>query len=114
MRTAYQAAILLAVILNRSEQTRARVSAKTIKQLAIRTNLRSAFVVDLTVELAEFGWVLCELPSGGFGAIQSKALESAKAVTTKLLTDDERDGDLDWESLIEEARPPIENPGDDE
>ena len=36
MITAHQTAILLAVILNRSEQSRARVSAKTIKLLAIR------------------------------------------------------------------------------
>lgn len=114
MRTAYEAAVLLAVILNRSGQSRARISAKTIKKLAVRTNLRTAFVIDLTAELAEFGWVLCELSSGGYGVIQAKALEAARSMTTKLLTADERDGDLDWEMLVEEARPPVEEQDDDE
>ena len=91
MITAHQTAILLAVILNRSEQSRARVSAKTIKLLAIRRNLRSAFVLELITEIAEFGWILFEISSGGFGAVQAKTLEAAKPVTAKrFLTDEER------------------------
>lgn len=91
-RTPEETACLLAVILNRSGQSRARVSTKTIKVLGRRKNLRSAFVVSLTTAMADrHEWLLSELDSGGFGAVQAKALEAAKPVTGKrYLTDDER------------------------
>jgi hypothetical protein len=89
--TAYETACILAVILKRSEQTRARVSTKTIKVISRRKNLRSVFVVDLITELADnFDWILFELSSGGYGAVQAQALEAAKAVTAaKWLRDEE-------------------------
>lgn len=91
MRTARQTAILLALVLKRSGQTRARLSSKTVKLLARRDHLRSAFVVNLVAELAEYGWLLSETSIGGFGAIQFKALEGAKAVTAEqFLTELER------------------------
>jgi hypothetical protein len=119
MRTVYQTAVLLAVILNRSEQNRARVSSKTIRVLAGRQNLRSAFVVELTAALAEFGWILFELASGGFGAVQAKALEAAKSATAKrLLTEEERRGlkkeGWDWAPFEREARPQQEDTPDEE
>ena len=90
-RNAKQTACLLAVILKRSEQTRARLSAKTIKLLAVRQNLRSAFVVELIAALADYDWIMFELASGGYGVVQAKALEAAKSVTARRwLTDDER------------------------
>jgi|GEM_PF-3068540 len=91
-RTAQQTADLVAVILKRSEQTRARISTKTIKVLARRTNLRSAFVVELAGALADrHGWVMAELASGGYGVVQAKSLEAARAVTgRRWLTDEER------------------------
>lgn len=120
MRTAYETATLLAVILNRSEQNRARVSSKTVKLLANRQNLRSAFVVEVIAELAEFGWILFEIASGGFGAVQAKTLEAAKPVTAKrLLTDDERRAlrrnAVDWATFEREAKPQQEeDTADDE
>lgn len=119
MRTAQQTAILLATLLNRSEQSRARVSAKTIKVLAIRQNLRSAFVVELIAALAEFGWILFEISSGGFGAVQAKTLEAAKPVTAKrFLTDEERQalrqGKIKPETFENEAKPLEEDAADDE
>lgn len=76
-------------ILKRSEQSRARISAKTVRILARRTNLRSAFVVALISELADrHDWVMSELASGGYGAVQAKSLEAAKAVTAKKWLDD--------------------------
>lgn len=119
MRTARETAILLAVILKRSERSRARVSVKTIKLLAIRQNLRSAFVVEVVAELAEFGWILFEIASGGFGAIQAKTLEAAKSVTAKrLLTDDERRAlrhdNIDWTVFEVELKPQQEDTIDDE
>ena len=119
MRSVYHTAVLLSVILNRSELSRARVSGKTIKLLAVRQNLRSAFVVQLTATLAEFGWILFELPGGGFGAVQAQAIEAAKTVTAKrLLNDDERralkHGNFDWTEFEREARPQQEDTPDDE
>lgn len=120
MRTAYETAILLAIILNRSEQNRARVSGKTIKLFAKRQNLRSAFVVEVIAELAEFDWILFEISSGGFGAVQAKTLEAAKPVTAKrLLSDDERRtlrrNAVDWATFEREAKPPEEgDTADDE
>jgi hypothetical protein len=119
MRTPEQTAILLAVVLVRSGQTRARVSAKTIRILGRRRHLRQAFVVLVTEELAEFGWSLFEILSGGYGAIQTKTLEAAKAVTVKRwITDDEkkalRQGKADWGALEKEANPDQEQPDDDE
>src|ERR1017187_8357999 len=89
MRNAQQTAILLAIILNRSAQPRARVSAKTIKILGTRKHLRRAFVAELTDTLAEYSWTLSEIDSGGYAVMRTKALESAKPVTAKRwLTDD--------------------------
>ncbi len=119
MRTAAETAILLAVILNRSGQTRARVSAKTVKILAIRKNLRSAFVIEVIGALAEYSWILFEISSGGYGAVHAKTLEAAKSATAKrLLTQDERRelkrGTIDWDALRKEASPEREEPDDDE
>jgi hypothetical protein len=118
MRTAHEAAILLAVILNRAGKTRARVSATTIKRVAGRQHLKSAFVLELVREIQEFGWVLCELATGGFGAIRATALEAARAVTAKRGLN-ERDEKMirrgDWSALEKEATPDQdENPGDEE
>lgn len=80
------------MILKRSEQTRARLSRQTIRKASRRSTLRSAFVVELIDALASgYDWLLIELSSGGFGAVQAKALEAAKPVTgKKYLTADER------------------------
>lgn len=119
-RTVEQSAQLVAVVLNRSAQSRARLSAKTIKLLARRSHLRSAFVVDLTTMLADrHEWIMFELASGGFGAVQSRALEAAKPVTAKrLFTERERRdlrlGRADWEALADEAAALQEIPDDED
>jgi hypothetical protein len=110
MRSAEQTAILLAAILNRSGQGRARVSAKTIKILAERQNLRGAFAAEVIDALAEYSWILFELGGGGFGAIQAKALEAAKPVTAKrwLSADERRElrrGTADLTVFEREANP---------
>jgi len=119
MRTAQQTATLLAIILNRSGQTRARVSGKTIKVLGARKHLRRAFVAELTDTLAEYSWTLSELDSGGYAAIRAKALEAAKPVTAKRwLTDDERRGlrrgRAVWSAFEKEASPELERLDEDE
>ena len=119
MRTAHQTAILLAILLNRSGQTRARVSAKTIKLLGGRRNLRIAFVAEVIDALHEYGWALFELGNGGYGAVRASALEAAKSVTVRRgFTDDERNdlrrGVLDWPDLESEAAPDQDQQPDDE
>ena len=119
MRDAQQTAILLAVVLNRSAQPRARVSTKTIKMLGTRKHLRRAFVAELTDTLAEYSWTLSEIDSGGYAAIRTKALEAAKPVTAKRwLTDDERRalrrGKANWSAFEKEAAPEQEQPDEDE
>ena len=114
MRTARQTAILLAVILNRSGQSRARISAKTILHLARRQRLRVAFLQNIMDELLEFDWVLAEV-GGGFGAVRASALEAAKAVTgRRFLTAEERQRHLEWEDLEREAMPESEEEEPDE
>lgn len=91
----------------------------TIKFLGVRKNLRGAFVLELRDEIAEFGWTLCELESGGYGAIQTKTLEAAKTVTAKRwLTDEERKqlrrGQIDFDAFEKEALPEEDEASDDE
>jgi hypothetical protein len=110
LRSTKDTAALLATLLKRSGQSRARVSALTIKNLATRKNLRIAFVADLFEEMTEYSWILFELETGGYGAVQAKALEAAKSVTVKrYFTEKERkelmNGTLDIEEFYNEAAP---------
>lgn len=118
-RTSKETALLLALILKRSEQTRARLSTKTIKFISRRINLRGAFVVALADALVEYGWNMSELDTGGFGVIQTKSLEAAKAVTARrYLSDDElravRRDVFDATQWIEEAQPEQDEPDENE
>ena len=89
--SAAETALLLAVLLKRSGERRARVSEKTLKLLGQRKRLRSAFVVDISKNLADFGLCIIELDAGGFGIVRAKSLEAAKAITVKrLMTSEER------------------------
>jgi hypothetical protein len=119
MKTVQQTAMVLATILNRSAQNRARVSARTIKKLGARKHLRRAFVAELTDTLAEYSWTLSEIDSGGYAAIQTKALEAAKPVTARRwLKDDERralrHNEADWSAFEKEASPEQEHLVEDE
>ena len=69
--------------------------------------------------MVEFGWILFEISSGGFGAVQTKTLEAAKTVTAKrFLTDEERralrQGKIAPEAFEKEAKPSEEDAPDDE
>jgi hypothetical protein len=118
-RSAKQTAVLLVVILTRSGQTRARVSAKTLRILSGRTDLRVAFIQQVTSEIADFGWIMGELDNGGYGVINAKTLEAAKSVTVKkLLNFDERKaikaGTVSWEVFEAEASPAEDDSSPDE
>jgi pantoate kinase len=108
--TAEDSAVILAVMLKRNAQSRARISGKTIKFVAGRQSLRSAFFVELVDALGEYGWILFELPGGGYGVVEARALEAAKTLTAKRsLSEDEmhslRKGRLNIEALKREAAP---------
>jgi hypothetical protein len=96
-RSAEQTALLVAVLLKRSEHRRARVSDKTIRRLAKRRTLRDAFKERLRAELDDIGIHLVELERGGFGVIPINALDGAPAITAKKYLPDDlkrlRNGD---------------------
>ncbi|MHB8562409.1 MAG: hypothetical protein ACYDDA_00415 [Acidiferrobacteraceae bacterium] len=92
MNSAADTALLLSVLLQRSKDRRARVSDKTFKLLGRRERLRSAFVVEVSENLAaDFGLCMIELDAGGFGIVRAKSLEAAKTITVKrLMTPEEQ------------------------
>jgi hypothetical protein len=82
-RSAEETALLVATLLKRSEQRRARVSDKTIRLLSKRRTLRDAFKERLRAELDDIGIHIVELERGGFGVIPINALDGAPAITAK-------------------------------
>jgi len=109
-RTARDTAVILAAMLRRSGQTRARISASAVKLISQRNLLRAAFILALAEELEDLAWIFFELRGGGFGAIQTKTLEAAKPVTPmRWLNEAERKalklGTLDVAALAKEAAP---------
>ena len=83
MRTAEETALLVTLLLKRSEQKRARLSENTIRRLSKRKHLRSAFIEMLDKHLDALGIVLVELDRGGYGLIPSSVLDGAPAITAK-------------------------------
>lgn len=117
--TVDQTACVLAVMLKRSDQTRARISEKTLRLVSHRSSLRLAFLSELKVALDAYGWILVDLEIGGFGVVQAKALEAAKAVTAKrwLSSDDKAElakKDPDFTVFEDELWPGGANDADDE
>jgi hypothetical protein len=84
-RTARHTALLIALLLQRSGKNRVRFSDKTVKKLADRERLKSAFVVEVQLETMNIGVVLVELNRGGFGAMWAKPLEGAEVVKAATL-----------------------------
>ena len=114
LTTPHDTAVLLAVLLSRSGQTRARFSEKTLKLLGGRKHLhRNSFVKDVADALVEnHGWHMAPLTSGGYGAAKETALMAGKTVTPKLLGADElrkvkrrKLTDDDWDAFYEEVFP---------
>ena len=91
LTTPHDTAVLLAVLLTRSGQSRARFSDKTLKLLGGRRHLhRSSFVKEVTEALAEnHGWHMTPLTNGGYGAVRETVLMAGKTVTTRRLLEPE-------------------------
>lgn len=83
-------ALRLAVLLKRTDKTRARVSEKTFRILSGRTTLRDSFVVSIRNALEDFGVVSVRLDRGGFALIATSALEGAPPALVKNLMPDFR------------------------
>lgn len=84
MRSIEHTALLIAVMFHRSAERRARLSAKTLRVIAMRKTLRISFVGAVIDALQrDHGICMTELDAGGFGLIYFKALEAAKSVTSK-------------------------------
>ena len=80
---------MIAALLKRSEQRRARISESTIRVLSKRRTLRDAFKEQLRTELDDIGIHLVQLERGGFGVIPITALDGAPAITAKKYLSDE-------------------------
>lgn len=83
MRTEEETSVLLAVLFQRSGETRARISGKTIRKVSDRRLLRSAFINRLTQHLDDRGLSFSELERGGYGLMRTSVLEGAKTITAK-------------------------------
>lgn len=91
-RSPEETAVLVALLLLRSGQKRARVSEKTVKRLARRKRLRTAFLAMIRQHLEDRAIVMIELDDGSWGLMPSKGLEGAPTITAKkyLIDDLER------------------------
>lgn len=81
--SAGRVALRLAILLKRTQKTRARISEKTFKILAERATLRDAFIVSTRNELEDLGVVSFRLERGGFALIAASALEGAPQALVK-------------------------------
>lgn len=119
-RTTEQTAVLVALLLKRSGQKRARLSENTIRVLSKRRTLRDAFKERLRAELDDIGLHLVQLERGGFGIIPINALDGAVAITArKYLADDLRklkktDGDAFFKNLRREVEEDTDEGDEDE
>lgn len=102
MRTAEETALLVALLLKRSEKNRARISRQTVLRLSKRSIIRTAFLNMLKNHLDDLGIILIELERGGYGIIPSTALEGAPAITAKRYMDDKVNGRIRFGAIRKE------------
>ncbi|CAI8801901.1 Segregation and condensation protein B [Pseudomonas sp. IT-P74] len=108
LRSADDTATLLALMFERSGQTRIRVSQKTIKFLGYRMKLRASFVLAVSEVLSNYYDItMIELDNGAFGLFRTSSLEGAKAFTAKRLLEDmlpdlKKGKHIDYEKLDKE------------
>jgi len=116
-RTPAETALLIALLLKRSGQERARISTETLRNLSARRHIRGAFVHLLIKHLNYLGLILIEIDRGGYGLISSNALHTAPAISTrKYLLDDLdrlREGNMDFNDIRAELESDVEVDGND-
>lgn len=104
--SAYQTALLVTLMFNRSSLKRGRLTARTLSVISGRAHLRSHFIVQLQQELDDLGLILFE--SGrGFGLIRYSLLDGAMVLSESThianeLLDIEIEEDYDFSDIKEE------------
>ena len=86
LRTAYQTALLIHFMFLTSKLKRARLSKITVKKVAGRQVLRTAFISDLTNELDDQGFLFFE-NNQGFAIIQWTSFDGAPSITVHIHLD---------------------------
>lgn len=98
-RTSYQAALLLALLFKQAAGSRARFSEQTVKRVAQRQRLKSAFVSSLREKLDDLGFAFLEIDRG-YAMVPLAALNGAPPITVaKFMPDHGRGKDIDFERI---------------
>src|SRR5262249_47377114 len=87
LQTSEETAIILAVMMSRKQATRARISDRTIRLISGRKRLEASFRLSLNDDLAQFGFIMVGLDSGGQAVVKIAALEAAKPITAAKVLD---------------------------
>lgn len=74
-------ALRIAVMFSKAGKTRARISEKTVKELAERTNLTNYFRIELQSQLEELGVCINSNIRGGFNLLRISSLDGAGVIT---------------------------------
>ena len=81
-KTPEETALLVALLLKRAQQKRARISVATLNFLSGRDRIRSPFIARVQEALSyDAGIMMQELNRGGFGLILTESLTGAPAIT---------------------------------
>jgi len=81
-KTPEETALLVALLLKRAQQKRARISVATLNLLSGRDRIRSPFIARVQEALSyDAGIMMQELNRGGFGLILTESLTGAPAIT---------------------------------
>jgi hypothetical protein len=80
-RPYHSIALVLALLLARSEKTRIRISEKTFRLVSGRRTLRDALISNVKDLLEDSGVMMFRLERGGFALIAISAFEGAPSFT---------------------------------
>lgn len=111
LKQPWQVAALIAEMMRRSKQTRARLSEKTLRLLAGRKRIETSIREQIHDDSLEYGYLLKKLeggPTSGTVAISLSSLHATKPLKYKESFDDDergkiRDGDPDFFMNLHES-----------
>jgi hypothetical protein len=117
-RTPRETALLVALLLKRSEKTRGRISTATIRRLSKRKHIRQPFIELFDKYLGDLGVALIDIERGGFAIVASSALNGAPPLTARryLLNDLRRirQGEIDFDRIQAELEDDIDGEADND
>jgi len=118
MRNVYETALLIALLFKRSEKNRVRISHLTVRKLAERERLKSAFIGMLINELDGLGIIMIELERAGFGLIPVGALNGAPSILANTFLKDDlqklRKEELNFGDILREIEGHKNSHGDED